>query len=517
MNNISKFNGQYLKCIVSNYTSSKNYLGNSGSLIVIQPKSGRLNDIEWETKHKNGDISRNYVYLGNEFLASGFGFGSQYILEKAEAIINSYDDDITTLGRKDKELDEKIDREIDELKEEFNKYVKTHGGHIEDTVVNINGSNILTKDIILHGEEAQYKNLEVKEIKISINGNICKDSFAYVPIGSYIKTIEMEVEIFKNDSGGIDSLQVLHSFNNDEYEYEGVKVNYNLDTDICIDSDYDIYRLHYYNMLDEEVIVDSPMKNVIKTVYVNVKATPPAQYKYYPGIYRKYNIKITSAGNSIVENTIDVKANVNIRPQYYAKYSDTGILNKESFNSYKALNSFEDYDTTIVKFDINRNMNSNKHIYLAVPSNFTVNKIYIIKNNNERFNWTGAVNIMKNRNMTCVGTDENNPYYISYDIYELYASKGFFENNTISLYQVEFNISYNYIKDNTGFYDRDYNNIPTRNVTYESTELRSSEVFTINDEEFNDIYWINYTNGINSDVDLLRQKLVEVSSNGAIK
>ena len=114
MNNISKFNGQYLKCIVSNYTSSKNYLGNSGSLIVIQPKSGRLNDIEWETKHKNGDISRNYVYLGNEFLASGFGFGSQYILEKAEAIINLYDDDISTLGRKDKELDEKIDREIGE-------------------------------------------------------------------------------------------------------------------------------------------------------------------------------------------------------------------------------------------------------------------------------------------------------------------------------------------------------------------------------------------------------------------
>ena len=70
---INKFDGQYLKCIVSNYTSSKNLLANSGSLIVIQPKYGKLNDLDLEEAYANGTIHRNYVYLGDEFLASGFG------------------------------------------------------------------------------------------------------------------------------------------------------------------------------------------------------------------------------------------------------------------------------------------------------------------------------------------------------------------------------------------------------------------------------------------------------------
>ena len=254
-NNITKFNGQYLKCVVSNYTSTKNYLGNSGSLIVIQPKSGKLNDIELENDYKNGNIHRNYVYLGNEFLASGFGFGSQYILEKAENIVNSYDSDIKSLKDKDAQIEDKIAQEVRILNEKLTNYVKIQGGPIDETQITINGQAITTKDIILHGEEARYKNLEIKNINILINNNVCENSTILMPIGSYIQKINVEIEIYKNDSGGIKELSILHNFDEDDQIYEGTKIKYDLDSDILIDSDYSIYKLFYSKQLPKTEII----------------------------------------------------------------------------------------------------------------------------------------------------------------------------------------------------------------------------------------------------------------------
>ena len=437
-NNITRFNGQYLKCIVSNYTSTKNYLGNSGSLIVIQPKSGKLNDIEWETAYKNGDIHRNYVYLGNEFLASGFGFACQELLEKAEQIINVYDDDIEGLRKKDKELDQKIDKKIEEIYNELENYVKTNGGHIENTVVSLNGQLIKTKDIILYGEEAQYKNLEVNDIKILVNDNICEDDTIFLPIGSSLNKINVELEISKNDSGGISDLEVLHRI--DDENYEGVKIKYDLDSDITINEDYSIYRLFYEKQLSKEnsLIIDSYKSEVLKSIYIYVKGTPVSAYKYYPGIYRKYNIKITSIGNAIIDNILNLHKVINIRPQYYLKYSKNGILDDNDFNGYLPLNSFNDYDKTTLTFDITSNMNPN-YIYFAIPTNFSINKIYLLRNHSEKYNWTGAVNIIRNKKMKCVGSEL---YYISYNVYILYAENGFLENSSIELH-----INYNYYKD----------------------------------------------------------------------
>ena len=515
-NNITRFNGQYLKCIVSNYTSTKNYLGNSGSLIVIQPKSGKLNDIEWENAYKNGDIHRNYVYLGNEFLASGFGFACQEILEKAEHIINVYDDDIEGLRKKDKELDQKIDDKIEEVYNELEKYVKINGGRIENTVVSLNGQLIKTKDIILYGEEAQYKNLEVNDIKILVkikNGKeiICEGDTIFLPIGSILDKINIELEISKNDSGGISDLEVLH-YTNDE-NYEGVKIKYDLDSDILINEDYDIYRLYYEKQLseDDSFIIDSYKPEILKSVYIYVKATPEAAYKYYPGIYRKYNIKITSIGNAIVDNILNLHKIVNVRPQYYLKYSENGILDDSDFTGYLPLNSFNDYDKTTLTFNITSNMNQ-KYIYFALPNNFSINKIYLLRNHSEKYNWTGAVNIIRNKKMKCVG---NESYYISYDVYILYAENGFLDNSSIELC-----INYNYVKDNIHI-DNEYTiyNKPRKLEDFDQTDtfLNMNDVDTLydtlNDEDFNDLYWINYKTNYNENYNELTNKLNNVSIN----
>lgn len=528
-NSINKFNGQYLKCIVSNYTSSKNLLANSGSLIVIQPKTQSLNDSILEAKYANGTLHRNYVYLGDEFLASGFGFPSELILRKAERIVKVYDDDIQSLKNKDIELDDKIDTETQRLWNELNNYIKTNGGHIENTIVTLNGYNIPTKEIILYGEEAKYYNMEIKNITVKIDGNECVNNVIFLPIGSKIKKIDVEIELAKNDSGGISSLYVLHKI--DDNEYEGTKILYDLDGSITVDADYDIYKLFYTKNLDENFIIDSYKEELLKRFYINVAPTPRSAYKYYPLLEKKYGAKIISSGNAIGANTIDIGKTINIRPQYYALFSR--ILEPNQFNTAFPLNSFKDFDKTTIRFDINNNglnNDNNKSIYIAIPSNFSAYKIYMVRNNIELYNWTGAVSVIKNKKMKCYNTDtsnDNNSYYINYDIYCITASEGFADNDLGDNYQVELNVIYNFVKD-INVIDNDYDNNKPVIITDDETSnqdinLLSNDYEQINDEIFNNLYWINYNNtyannlNINERVPVFKERLNKVTINGAVK
>ncbi len=519
---INKFNGKYLKCIVSNYTSAKNLLANSGSLIVIQPKTQTLNDTLLESKYADGTLHRNYVYLGDEFLASGFGFASESVLRKAESIVKNYDDDINSLKKKDEELDKKITIETTKLWNALNDYVKINGGHIENTIVTLNGYDIPTKDIILYGEEAQYYNMEVKNVNIKIDNIECKDDVVMLPIGSKVKKIDVDIELAKNDSGGISSLYVLHKIDDDEYE--GTKVMYDLDSSITIDTDYDLYQLFYskkLSQLNEDLIIDSYKEDVLKRFYINVAPTPRSAYKYYPLLEKKYGAKIISSGNAIGANTIDIGKTISIRPQYYAKCSETGELSQEKFTKSFALNSFKDYDETVIRFDINDQMNINKSIYVAIPSNFSAYKIYMVRNNLELFNWTGAVSVIRNKKMPCINTDAENPYYIDYDIYCISALNGFSDNDgSGDLYQIEFNIIYNYAKDLNSIDGEYINNEPTKIVTTSETSLSTIEYEQINDEIFNNLYWINYNNtyaNTLNNVKTFTSRLYNTSINGAVK
>ena len=525
---INKFDGQYLKCIVSNYTSSKNLLANSGSLIVIQPKYGKLNDLDLEEAYANGTIHRNYVYLGDEFLASGFGFPTEKILNKAERIVKSYDEDITALKNRDIELNNKIDTEVERLYNELNNYVKIHGGHIEDTIVTLNGYNIPTRDIILYGEEAKYTNMQVKNVEVFINENETRDNVVFMPIGSKLKNITVNLELAKNDSGGIKDLQVLHKFDDDEYE--GTKVLYDLDTDIILDEDYAIYKVIYSKVINDGIVIDEYKRNVLKRFYINVKGTPISAYKYYPLLYKKYNAKIISSGNAITDNVIDVGKTISIRPQYYVKYSENGLLidnqnpNNDLFTQHIPLNSFNNYDETNIRFEVNNLMNNNGKICVAVPSNFSVNKIYMVRNNEELYNWTGAVSIIRNRQMTCVDTDPNDKYYIDYDIYCITAKNGFYENESYDSYQLEMNIIYKYVKmvnPRTNDIDFDYDeNKPTNIPDTNKLSLSINNVDTLNDEEFNNLYWINYKNTymeLTNNVSVFKNRLENTTINGAVK
>ena len=84
-NTLSRFNGEYLKCIVTTHSGMIEALKNKGALIIYQTKEN--------------DKLRNYIYLGNEFLASGYGFKSKDELTIAEYIVKSYEKDNTEINK----------------------------------------------------------------------------------------------------------------------------------------------------------------------------------------------------------------------------------------------------------------------------------------------------------------------------------------------------------------------------------------------------------------------------------
>ena len=152
MNDINKFNDQYLKCIITKYSSAINgTLANSGALIVYHPKSEQT-------------INKNYLYLGNEFLASGWGFLCKDMRDKAEHIVKTYADTINAINEANETEQNNRKIEDNKLWENFAKYIAYNGGYIDKTKVMINGYSINTKDILLYGEEAKYKNLEVTNL-----------------------------------------------------------------------------------------------------------------------------------------------------------------------------------------------------------------------------------------------------------------------------------------------------------------------------------------------------------------
>jgi len=495
---ITRFNNKYLKCIVTKYLSTIDYLGNSGSLIVYQPGS-------------NSQINKNYVYLGNEFLASGYGFSNETTQIKAEKIVNKYDNDINSLKQKDQTLNEKIEYDVNNLAKNVETYyVKKKGGPIGETTININGYDILTKNIILYGEEAQYKNLEILDVKIRINNNEAIDNDIFLPVGYLIKEITVIIKFRKNDSGGLDKLYIEHKNINDN---ETIIVKYD-DVRNVLDSSDEYGTITYVRSLEEneQIYVNKYLEDIISKCYIYVKGTPQLSYKNYPGLEKNFGIKIPSSGNAIKDNVIELINHINVRPQFYLHYGFN--YDEEIYKHNISLNSFNDYDkTTVILENIDTKHEDDTYfteIYIAIPSVFSVQKIYVIQNNSEKFNWTGTVKVQKNINMISyknIVNTENNCIY--YNVYKLTSAAGGFDQYNGNDIKIELDIMYNLKKD-PQIIDGEYN---ISFSTYEElTEFTSNEL--LNDEDFNNLYWVNGNININNSFDHLTNKLNNCGKNG---
>lgn len=509
----------YLQCVVTAHKSTHSkYLANSGALIIYHPENER----------------KNYIYLGDEFLASGYGVSTLELSNKLETIAKTYNDTIDRLDNAD--IIEKQEREEEDNKiwEEIKNYVQINGGNISKTVItlaNTNGdkTNIPIKNIILHGEEAQYENLKINDITITINKEYegqesiiinnkinIDDYTVFLPVGSIIHDITIDIDYSINDSGGIKKLEVLHhNLNPNIYasrNIDGVIIDYDdAVTAYITDVEHKEAHIKYQKILDEPIYVNRYLEKIISEFFIYVRETPKSGYKLYPGLKDMYDIEIPSAGNIIKDNIITVIKNINIRPQYYIYKGYDFTMNGLMDEKYP-LNSFNDYDYTKVIYNIDPSKNI---IYISVPSCFAIQKIYIIKNNIEKYNWTGAIDYTNNINLISYLNNEHiENFTIPYNVYRIYTKIGFINSADLKL---EIQVIYKNTKLPN---DADYYNNETR------TEIKLSQIVNsnideyspikyINDEEFNSLYWIKYDKLNDGTYEQLKNKLELAKENCA--
>ena len=535
-NDINRFDGKYLKCIVSKYPSVLKFLANSGSMIVLQPQSEfikqdiseSINNGEYYITDKSNDgQQRNYVYLGDEFLASGYGFTTIQYRNSGERIIKSYDNTIRKLKKADSDEADTRFKEDEKIWGNFEKYVEINGGPIENTIINFDGDStkkIKTRDIILYGEEAQYDDLSIEEVIVTIYDNNMYpykslNNTCIFPFGGNVSNIIIEIVGKDNDSGGLSYLEVLHDFHRKDSNYdenEGIIIKYDTDVDNKIiipdniDSQYNLHKWVYYKQLNDslnELIIDEEKNNVIKDVYLYVKETPTANYKYYPGLLnRTYvgtdeKIHLVSSGNAIKNHKLSLGIKLNIKPQYYIFYNFKKDISLNNFNDDKILplNMInEDYTTSI---DIYIDNSNTTDVQIAVPINFALRKFNLVKNNINKFNLTGLVKKIKsNVLMRCPKSKINNDIYFctNYDIYK-------FESDQPIESDVKINLEIVYDgKNQLNIIQKSFNELNNNFIENNTNEL-------LNDEEFNNIYWMNNNKG-----DLI-DRLNKSQENGIVK
>lgn len=349
-NDISKFNGQYLKCVVTKHKGTMNALSDKGALIVYQ------------------NNNRNYAYLGNEFIASGYGFDSLDKIKEAENIINSYNNDIQGINELLDELSNDYNDTKNNLDDIVNKKFlqfdpKIHYKDTNDKVVDYN-----LNDIFFRGQNATYKDFEFTSIKKSIyinnrnNGIIIDESnIVELPIGTKINKIIYEFNYAKNDTGGIKKLLINYFKSYDDYNNNILQqVEYNTLANSKTDSGkltivFTFNKNYFYVTGSEQIsIVDSIVAEII--------GTSETQYKDYP------NFKdIVSLENIISDHTQVFNDKIYIKPisLMYYRFNKFTIFEK---NSLYYFTDNSDYDPN--------DLLNNKIINLAhICKNIMINQI----------------------------------------------------------------------------------------------------------------------------------------------
>ena len=462
MNNnvISKFNGQYLKCIVTKHKGTMNALSDKGALIIYQ-------------KDK-----RNYAYLGNEFIASGYGFDELEKLNIIEKIIDSYDSDIETINNSLKYIQNNINNinsNIDEtLTNKFNAY--------DPKIYVNNGEHIVSynlNDIFFRGQNAIYKNIEFSSIKKKLLINnvseyyydeesksykdnyIIVDDIIELPIGTKINKIIYEFDYNKNDTGGFKNLYINYfkscedskAYYNTEnpqlnkisqLKYSETQINApSLSGTFTITFDFD-KNPFYITGSDEIIVIDSISGDILGTM--------ETQYKYYP---RLNDFDIYSIENIIDDHYHIFDDKLRVKPISFLRYrfnefninengefmdsesslseldlsyicddimispTDTNGKNIAYYRKFQNITEDKDIQSIIniyktIKgniFYVNipiENMNSNVFTFF-IPYSFKIHKVLYVTENSE-YNLTGCVGYIENLESSNILNENLNIY-----------------------------------------------------------------------------------------------------------
>ena len=488
---INKYNNQYLKCIVTKYKSSVKLLSNSGSLIILKP---------------NDNVDRSYIYLGDTFLASGYGFEKEEDLLTSEKIVKEYDSTINELKETDQSLIEVISNNYNDLLNKLNDYVKigtgtnnenNWGGNISNTYVNLNGVNVPIINIIQHGRDAIYDDIEIKKITKTVitenNEYNTESSILNIPIGTVIKKIKISIEYDPHDSGGINKMIVKYASNDDISKSVYVQYDGNAPVQLSNTStfrkDFILDLTQNNNAAIQGYVVKDKDLNVISNLSLVISGSQT--YKVYPDLKELYNVDIISTNNVIREHEIENLTSLSIHPityiKYYVNYNNgNDNISLDNFNSNNGLEDSESIIYDIINID-----NAAKRIVIAVPSIFKVLNISYIPNSsdkyfgNEEYNWSGSSIIVPNIKMQYQSLN------VVCNLYDITIQSNSNPNNELNSGNIKLTLL------NT------HNNIDLRSETTSEYILNGKRFVN---EYFDNIYWVQDINADN--------KLQEIYRNG---
>ena len=171
----------------------------------------------------------------------------------------------------------------------------------------------------------------------------------------------------------------------------------------------------------------------------------------------------------------------------------------------------EDDFTTNVNIYLTNNSNTEyKYIQIAVPINFALRKLYLVKNNLEKFNLTGAIYKVKtNVSMPCPksklpSSDSEKYYTMKYDVY-MFMSNTPISSNVNVLAEIVYD----------GKTNLSIEKLTEEELISQYTNNNVSRL--INDEEFNNLYWLDADGYNGNDNTELINKLNQTQENGIDK
>ena len=525
-NTLLKLNNEYVKLYITLNSNLPELLKNSGSLIVYHNDKANnnqeisdtiltetsnddnneiieINRLENLYTNNNNNLGTNYLYLGNEVIASGWGFDNEkqkdFVIENLNIIperINSIIDVLNKIiGKSKQQLYVSKEGDLgsyDEL------YIASDHFEFDDNI-NLNKSNDSTNEGIKISDlpkllyKAKYKQEEIINIQylissITFNGKTKEynndydyidnnNKYFYVPYNCDL-TYKIIIKYIANDSGQVKSIK----FNNDDIDSEYITSGITVNNSIT------------YNIITINKRITNVTDIINPIIDITFYKTNSAKYKNYLYLENLYSIEHIIPEHTVRLNSLFNSYKIVPKDVLYNKHtllskgiSDSYSSNsntydyigmKEDFN-IRSLSDFNnnliiDENKILIKDVINNNEEKRYLLIYEIPVSYNINKI--ILHSNDGLTHKNILGNFKIYNKYV----NNKPINYCNIIYTLI-------NINNGSYYIEFNFTKNNIKNNE-YINNNFNNINLLN------EDVINNTYYLTTDDYDAGYWFNGNN-----------------------
>lgn len=354
MTQLEETNNQYLSCVTTLNPHTKEFLKNKKGTIIIEGKPDSNNELK-------------EIYLGDIFLAAGYGVNNKKDKETLDTIVEYYSQNIKDLNDKDTNLANGLNNikdKFDELKnsiyEKLNDYLR------ENANIFHYFQQILT-----------YKSPVINSINYTIkveNNNVPYVDQFDIPIGSIIENVDINIKGKLNDINRINSVKIILHTN----EYINIpEVRYESDQSFIINirirfTDQDKIRipdqLELFKLLEIEFENPFISGNEINNYLYNV-------LQDHPDIQAQLVNSFDELINSQNVNSISILS-PKINP------SDTIYIYNGNNTGYENIHSYKNGETPKYNIiDLTKYNSYNEQIYFVLPDVYVLDDIIGVEPN----------------------------------------------------------------------------------------------------------------------------------------